>query len=158
MFEPMLIHLQIPFFDPYAVLSGVPSGLLSVTGHLSPLLPFASEASEEGEMPTLSPEAPPPEPPPPPSSSAPPLATSAQVVYPANRKGRLVSVFIPFTHSCPSAPAPPHFPAPFSPLHQTPPHGFKTNYNQLLWVEKDTSINDEPREGEDGIEYSAQTL
>lgn len=50
MFEPMLIHLQIPFFDRYAVLSGIPSGLLSVTGRLSPLLPFASEASEEGEM------------------------------------------------------------------------------------------------------------
>lgn len=45
-----------------------------------------------------------------------------------------VSVFIPFTHSCPPAPAPPHFPALFFPPlpeGDPSPWQFKTIYNQV---------------------------
>lgn len=89
--------------------------------------------------------------PPPPSSPPRPSPPVLRLFTQLTAKEDMVSVFIPFTHSCPSTPAPPHFPAlcspPPCPLPQTPPHGFKTNYNQLLWVEKDTSINDEPQGG-----------
>lgn len=103
----------------------------------------------EGDVPTLSPEAPSS-----PASSSPPLSPphplALRLFTQLTAKEDTVPVFIPFTHSCPPAPAPPHFPALFFPPLPKPdpsPQRFKTIYNQLVWVRKDASINDEPQGG-----------
>ena len=155
MFEPTLISLQSRFFHHYAALPGLPSLLLPITRELPPLLPSRLQkrgrgvaVPREGDAPTLSLEAPPPPPPlPPPLTSSsfsspppPPLLphpTSAQVVYPANRKGRHGVCFHTFHSQLSPCTCSSSLPSPvLHPSHRPPPHGFKPIITNLCGLKK----------------------